>query len=77
MQQKLVPNRYFILVNNAKQALDAKNSLKITDIVFFIGTQSVLVDKVIKNKRLQELVTNLFSGCKTSSQEFLDYLYII
>ena len=35
---KASPKRCFILVNNAKQALDARNSFKNNRYYFFIGT---------------------------------------
>ena len=44
---------------------------------FFFRTQSLLMDKIIKNKRGLELVTGHSSGYKTSSEKFLYKLYII
>ena len=44
---------------------------------FFFGTQSLLMDKVTKNKSGLELVTSCSSGYQTSSQKFLYQLYII
>ena len=41
---------------------------------FFFQTQSLLMDKVIKNKRGLELVTSHSSGYKTSSKKFLYYI---
>ena len=37
---------------------------------FFFPAQSLLMDKVIKNKRGPELVTSPSSGYKTSSRKF-------
>ena len=39
--------------------------------IYFFQTQSLLMDKVIKNKRGLELVTSRSSGYKTSSEKFL------
>ena len=44
---------------------------------FFFRTQSLLMDKVIKNKRGLELVTSRSSGYKTSSEKFLYQLCVI
>ena len=77
----------FILVNNPKQPLYTifffknkifwkriiKNLLK-SWLYFLFQTQSLLIDKVMKNKRGLELVTSCFSGYKTSSQKFLYYI---
>ena len=43
----------------------------------FFGTQSLLKDKVIKNKSRLELVTSRSSGHETNSKKFLYSLYII
>ena len=77
----LVPYSFFILVNNPKQPLFARNSfkskifwkgiiknLKKTKLHFFFPTQSLFMNKVIKNKRGLELVTSLSSVYKTSSK---------
>ena len=45
--------------------------------LFFFQTQSLLMDKVIKNKRGLELVTSPSSGDETSSEKFLYSLYMI
>ena len=44
---------------------------------FFFRNQSLLIDKVIKNKRRLELVTSRSPGHKTSSEKSLYSLYII
>ena len=42
---------------------------------FFYWTQSLLMDKIIKNKRSMKLETNCSSGCKTSSENsFISYV---
>ena len=42
---------------------------------FFFRTESLLMDKVIKNKRAMELVTSRYSGYKTSSKNsFISYI---
>ena len=43
---------------------------KKVNFTFFFQTQSLLVDKVFKNKRDMELVTSRSSGYKRSSQKF-------
>ena len=90
MHQKLAPDPFSILLNKPKQPLHARNyfknkviwksimkepSKKLT-LLFFL-TQSLLIDKVIKNKRGLELVTSCSSSRKTSSEKFLYSLYII
>ena len=66
MHQKLVPDSFLILVNNPKKPLHARNSIKNEIILkrimkklssFFLLNKSLLMDKVIKNKRTLELVT--------------------
>ena len=52
-------------------------SIKKYNFIFFFWTQSLLMDKVIKNKRGLELVTSHSSGRETSSEKFLYSLYII
>ena len=47
-----------------------KSLLKIK-LYFFFPDQSLLIDKVIKNKKGLELVTSPSSGYKTSSKKFL------
>ena len=37
---------------------------------FFFQIQSILIDKIVKNKRDLELVTNRSSGYETSSEKF-------
>ena len=44
--------------------------------IYFFQTQSLLMDKVIKNKRGRELVTSPSSGHETSSEKLLYLLYI-
>ena len=66
VHQKLVPDPLLILVNNPKQPLHARNSFKSkmfrnriiknplkSQLYFFFLTQSLFMDKVIKNKTLQ------------------------
>ena len=90
VHQKLVPDPFFILISNPKQPLHARHScknkifwkgiiknLQESKLYFFFPTQSLLMDKVIKNKRVLELMTSPSSGYKTSSKNFLYYLYII
>ena len=90
VQRKLAPDPFIISLNNPKQPLHARNSflkkiiwkriikkiLKNLLDVFF-RTQSLLMDRVIKNKRGLELVTTHSSDYKTSSKTFLYLLYII
>ena len=62
------PRPLFILVNNPKQSLHARNK------IFERGlskTLSLLMDKVIKYKRGLELVTSHSLDYETSSQKFL------
>ena len=64
MHQKLAPDPFSILLNNLKQPLHAINSFKNkvfwkriiknpykVNFIFFFRTQSLSMDKVIKNKR--------------------------
>ena len=66
VHHKLVPDPLLILVNNPKQPLHARNSFKSkmfrnriiknplkSQFYFFFLTQSLFMDKVIKNKTLQ------------------------
>ena len=65
---KASPRPLFILVNNPKQSLHARNN------IFERGlskTLSLLMDKVIKYKRGLELVTSHSLDYETSSQKFL------
>ena len=48
-----------------------------SQLYFFFRIQSLLMDKVIKNKRGLELVTSHSSGYETRSEKFLYSLYII
>ena len=84
MHQKLVPDSFFILVNNPKQPLHARNSfknkifwnriiknpLKSSQYIFF-QNQSLLMEEVIKNKRGLELMTSRSLGYETSSRKIL------
>ena len=84
MHQKLAPDLFLILVNNPKQPLHARNSFrnkifwkriikkpfKEVNYLFF-QIQSLLMDKVIKNKRGLELVNGRTSGYETSSEKIL------
>ena len=85
MQQKIVPDLSIILVTNPKP-LHPRNSFKSKifwkriikkperrQLCFLFWTQSLLIDKLIKNKRGLELVTSSSSGYKTSSEKFLYY----
>ena len=81
--QKLVLDPFLILVNNPEQPLHAINyfeniiwkriikKLWKSWLYFLFWTQSILMDKFIKNKRGLELVTNHSSGYETSSEKFL------
>ena len=62
MQEILLKIRYF------ERGLS--KSLKKVNFIFF-RAQSLLMDKVIKNKRGLKLVTSRSSGYETSSQKFL------
>ena len=84
MKQKLAPDSFLILLNNPKQTLHAGNSFEMiikkhlkSQLYFFFRTQSLLMDKVIKNKRGLELVTSRSSSYETSSEKFLYWLYNI
>ena len=73
VHQTLVPDPFFILVNNPMEPLHARNSLKSllkSKLYFFFPTQSLLMDEIIKNKRGLELVNSPSSGYKTSSKNF-------
>ena len=79
VHQNLVPDLFFILVNNPKQPLHASNIFKKEDYqrpfkkltLFFFQTQFLLIDEVFKNKKDLELMTSRSSRYKTSSQKFL------
>ena len=90
VHQKLAPNPFLILLHNPKQPLHAriffKNKILWKRIIkkpwksqlyFFFETQSLLMDRIIKNNRGLELVTSRSSHCETSSKIFLYSLYII
>ena len=68
MQEILLKIRYF--------EGRLSKSLKKVNFTFF-RTQSLLIDKVIKNKRGLEPVTSRSSVYKISSEKFLYSLYII
>ena len=81
MHQKVVPVPFLIFVNNPKQPLYARNSYKNkifwkriikmslkSWFYFFFQIQSLLMDKVIKNKRGLKLMNSRSSGYKTSSK---------
>ena len=73
MDQKLVPDPYLILVNNVKHPLHARRDWVpfSKNFKFFEkGTQSLLMEKVIKNKRGLELVTSWSSGYETRLERF-------
>ena len=53
-----------------------KSLLKIK-LYFFFPNQSLLIDKVIKNKKGLELVTSCYSLHETNLEKFLCSLYII
>ena len=80
MNQKPVPDPFLILVNNSKQLLHARKGSffekdcqkafkKLT--LFFLLNQSLLMNKVFKNKRGLELVTSWSSSYETSSEKLL------
>ena len=75
MHQKLAPDPFLILLNNPKQPLHARNSFenkifwkRIIKKSTLFQTQSLLMYKVIKNKRGP-------SSYESSSEKFLYYLY--
>ena len=74
VRQKLAPDPFLILPNKPKHTLHAGNSF---EFYFFFRIQSLLMDKIIKNKRSLELVTSRASGYETRSVKFLYSLYII
>ena len=83
--QKIVPDPFLILINNSKQPLHARNyveskifergllkSLQKNNL-FSLRTQSLLMNKIAKNKRCLQLVTIRSSGYKTSSEKIPIY----
>ena len=68
MQEILLKIRYF--------EREISKSLQKVNFIFSFWTQSLLMEKVIKNKRGLELVTGCSSGYETSSEKFLYSLYI-
>ena len=88
MHQKLVPDPFFILVNNPKQPLHAIHSFKtrylkdnyqkpFKNLTFFFLSNQVPFNGQSYQKKGLELVTSRSSGYETSSQKFLYLLYII
>ena len=78
--RKLLP--HFFSLSAIAFEVDSRKILNYVIIVyqlyFFFQTQSLLIGKVIKNKRSLELVTSFSSSYKTSSKVFVLYsLYII
>ena len=84
VQQKLVPDLFTILVNNQNSHCmhnivlkvryfekGLSKGLKKGNFIFFFGTQSLLIVKIMKNKRGLELVTSCYSGYETKSEKFL------
>ena len=85
MHQKLVPDHFFILVNNQKQPLHARNSFE--NKIFwkriikyplkswhdFLLLNPVLFNGQSYRKRGLELETSRSSGYKTFSQKFIYY----
>ena len=84
MHQKLAPDPFLILVHNPKQPLHARNSFENniiwkriikkplkSQLYFSFRTQSLLMCKVIKNKRALELVTSRSSGFSACSEKFI------
>ena len=55
---------------------DYQKALEKVNFIFFFRTQSLSMDKNIKNKRGLELATSCSSSHKTSSEKFLYLLYI-
>ena len=79
--QKLVRNSLLILVNNSKQLLHARNSLKedferallknLKQLYFLFQTQPLLKNKDMKNKMDPKFVNSRCSGYETNSEKFL------
>ena len=83
MHQKLVSDSFLILVNSPKQQVYARSFLEnqilwkrvIKKILkkltwFFLCTHSLLMDKIVKNKRGLELITTLSLCCKTWLEKY-------
>ena len=81
MQKKIVPDCVLILMNNPKQSLHARNSFENeifwkriikkslkSYLYLFFWTQSLLMDKIIQNKRDLELATRCSSSYEASSE---------
>ena len=90
MHQKLVSDPFLLLANISKQPSHARNYFKNkifwkriikkflkSHLYFFFQTQSLLMDKVIKNKRCLELVTRRSKDCETSSKIMLLVIYYL
>ena len=81
VHKKLVSDPFLILVNNPKQTLHVRNSFEIRyferglskslNLYFFFQSQSLLMDKIMTNKRGMELVISRSSDYKASSEKFL------
>ena len=54
-----------------------QKNVKKNQLYFFFQTQSLLMNKVIKNKRDLKLVASRSIGYETSSEKFFYWLYII
>ena len=88
MLQKLVTDPFLILINKPKQPLHARTSFRHkifwkriikkplkSWLYFFFRIQSLLRDKVIKNKSNLEIVTSRSSDCKTVQKNaFISYV---
>ena len=64
-----------IILKDILKEVSQKAFKKLT--LFFFRTQTILIGKVIKNKRGLELVTSPSSSCETNSKIVLSSLYII
>ena len=71
MHQKLVPDLFLILLNNLKQPMHTGHSFKNKINFTFFQTQFLLMDKILKNKKDQELVNSRWSDNKTISEKVL------
>ena len=69
--RKASPRTLFYFVKQSKTVIERALSKPLKLTFFFFRIQSLLMDKVIKNKRDLELVTSRSSGYETSSQKFL------
>ena len=83
MHQKLVPDPFLILLYHLKQPLHTRSSFKNKKfwkriikkkVNFIFRTQSLLIYKIIKNKRVLEPVNIHSSGYEKSSEKFLCYV---